>query len=45
MKVDENILKQIKSFFKEYAKAIYDILKSTNEICDFFKQRYSTLIN
>ena len=34
--IDENILKQIKSFFKKHIKIIYNILKSTNKVCDFF---------
>ena len=42
--IDENILRRIKLFFKEYIKVIYDMLKSINEACDFFEQKYSTLV-
>ena len=43
-KIDENILRRIKSFFKEHTKVIYDIFKSINEACDFFEQKYLTLV-
>ena len=43
-KIDDDILKQIKSFFKEHIKVIYNILKSINEAYDFFEQRYSIFI-
>ena len=36
-KVDENIMKQIKSFFREYVKVIYDIFKLINETYNFFE--------
>ena len=44
-KIDENILTQIKSFFKKHIKVIYNMFKLVNEVCDFYEQRYSTLIN
>ena len=43
-KIDENIMKRIKSFFKEHAKIINDILKSTQKAYDFFEQKYLTLV-
>ena len=43
--MNEDILKQIKSFFKKHIKVIYNILKLINEACDFFEQRYSIFIN
>ena len=42
-KIDEKILRQIKSFFKKYTKVIYDMFKSINEAYNFFEQRYLTL--
>ena len=36
-KIDENIMKRIKFFFKKYIKVINDMLKSTQEVYDFFE--------
>ena len=42
-KIDENIIKRIKSFFKKHSKVINDMFKSIQKAYDFFERKYPAL--